>query len=137
MSGLLRADSVEEVATCPRLLLWSEMQRLCPSASPNCFRASLYPSTSQSVIVLIQTRLRLASSSFSCSISLSMSSSSEDCRFLAGFTSVSPPFNCHSMSLLNAPSGFFVSSSYVPSSATWPSALIQMMRSERLMVDSR
>jgi hypothetical protein len=67
----------------------------------------------------------------------SISSSSVEPGPLILLVSTSPPLICHSMSLLNAPVGLLVSSSYVPSSANCPSELMQMMRSERLMVERR
>lgn len=77
-----------------------------------------------------------SSSSSSRSRSCSISSSSVSLGPLTS-AGASPPLICHSMSLLKAPSGLDVSSWYVPSSATWPSELMQMMRSARLMVDRR
>lgn len=84
-----------------------------------------------------QTLLRLACSAVSCSSSSSISSSSVGLGLFTSLVSPSLPLSCHSMSLLNAPLRLLVNSSYVPSSASFPSALIHNIRSDLLMVDRR
>jgi hypothetical protein len=61
--------------------------------------------------VSAQTLFCLPSALVSCSSSFSMSSSSVDPGPFILLVSTSPPFICHSMSLLNAPSGRELNSS--------------------------
>lgn len=81
--------------------------------------------------------MRSSPSSPLISSSYSMASSSDTVGPLSRLRLASLPESCHSISFLNAPSLFWLSSLNVPVSATLPSFPMHMIVSERWIVDRR